>query len=287
LTTTPSTWGWRRRAADALARARVLAPAVSWYQTLLGLRGALASRGKPAPEGPSVPPAQLRVRVGPGHGDVADFLRSGEQHARLVGDLLEERGSSPAAAAPILDFGVGCGRVARHWHGLEVGLHGCDVNRKMVDWCRRNLDGRFDVNELAPPLPYAAGTFGLVYAFSVFTHLPERLQHEWLAEFGRVLRPGGHVLFTTLGEYYVGLDRLTAAERSTFDRGGLVVLFEDHAGESFCSAYHPRAYVEGTLAAGYEYVAHRGGGADEPHDIHLLRKPDGQPTGSTPGGTSG
>jgi SAM-dependent methyltransferase len=240
----------------------------------------MRSRGVSVAAGsPPVPPAQLRVRVGPAHGDLDYFLRTGERHARLVRTLLEQHGEGPEASAPILDFGCGCGRVARHWHGADVGLHGCDVNRRMIEWCRTNLDfGRFDINALAPPLPYADGSFGLAYAFSVFTHLPEPLQHEWLREFGRVLRPGGYLLFSTLGEYYVRLERLTGPERERFDDGRLVVLFEDHAGESFCSAYHPREYVERTLADGFEYLAYRSGDDEEQHDMHLLRKPS-QPTG--------
>jgi SAM-dependent methyltransferase len=284
LSSAPSTWGWRRRAADRLARAHLLGPAVSAYQTALGIRGALSSRRTALPAGPPVPPAQLRVRIGPSHGDLETFLQSGERHARLVRTLLEQNGSDPEAAAPILDFGCGVGRVARHWEGLDVGLHGCDVNRRMIEWCRRSLPGRFDVNQLEPPLPYEDGTFGLAYAFSVFTHLPERLQHSWLQEFKRVLRPGGFLLFSTLGEYYADLDRLTDGERKTFDEGRLVVLFEDHAGESFCSAYHPRPYVEGPLADGFEYVAFRRGDDEENHDMHLLRKPQG--TGGTSAGTS-
>jgi SAM-dependent methyltransferase len=224
-----------------------------------------------------VPPAQLRVRIGPAHGDLDVFLGSGARHADLVRALLREGGSDPAAAAPILDFGCGCGRVARHWYGVDVDLHGCDVNWRMIEWCRQNLPfGQFDVNGLDPPLPYDAGSFGLAYAFSVFTHLPERLQHEWVLEFERVLRPGGYLLFSTLGEYYVGLDRLTERERRDFDEGKLVVLFEGHAGENLCSAYHPPEYVESTLAQGFDYLVHRKGDEREHHDMHLLRnRPDG------------
>jgi SAM-dependent methyltransferase len=277
----PATGGWKRSAANALARTHLLGPAVSAYQTALGLRGALASRRAAAPNGLPVPPAQLRVRIGPSHGDLETFLQSGERHARLVRTLLEENGGSPETAAPILDFGCGVGRVARHWHGAEVQLHGCDVNRRMIEWCRGNLSGRFDVNELEPPLPYDDGTFGLAYAFSVFTHLPERLQHDWVQEFRRVLRPGGYLLFSTLGEYYVGLRRLSESERRDFDAGQLVVLFADHAGESFCSAYHPREYVEQTLGKGFSSLAYRRGDDSETHDMHLLQR-----TGGTSAGTS-
>jgi SAM-dependent methyltransferase len=261
--------------ADLLARAKLLAPVVSLYQTLLGLRGALGSRGHIDADGLPVPPAQMRVRIGPSFGDLDTFLESGERHARLVRSLLEQHGSGPEAAAPILDFGCGCGRVARHWRGLDVDLHGCDVNRRMIEWCRRNLHfGRFEVNRLEPPLPYGNSSMGLAYAFSVFTHLPEQFQLDWIQEFRRILRPGGYLFFSTLGEYYVGLDRLTAAEQQLFDSGRLVVLFEDHAGESFCSAYHPRAYVERTLSDGFAYLGYRRGGADENHDMHLFRKPE-------------
>ena len=269
----PARGGWKRRVANGLARARLLAPAVSLYQTLLAARGALASRRVDAGELP-VPPAQLRVRVGPSFGDLDTFLASGRRHAALVRRLVEEQGAALEASAPVLDFGCGVGRVARHWHGLDLDVHGCDVNRRMIEWCRANLPfGRYDVNELAPPLPYADGSFGLAYAFSVFTHLPEELQHEWIGEFRRVLRPGGYLFFSTLGDYYADLDRLSPEERERFGAGGLVVLFEEHAGESFCSAYHPRSYVEQTLADGFEVAAYERGTDAEQHDMHLLRKP--------------
>jgi SAM-dependent methyltransferase len=270
---TPSNWSWERRIAHALDRAHVLRPAASLYETALGVRDALKTSRRSESGGLPVPPAHLRVKVGPVYGDVEEFLGSGARHADLIRGLLSEFESDPVAAAPILDFGCGCGRMARTWEGLDVDLHGCDINPRLIAWCRRNLPfGRFDVNGLAPPLPYEDEAFGLAYAFSVLTHLPEPLQRECLREFGRVLRPGGFLLLSTLGEYYVGLGRLTEDEQRSFAEGALVVLFENHAGENVCSAYHPRAYVEGTLASGFDYLAYRKGNEREHHDMHLLRR---------------
>ena len=271
---TPSKWGWSRRLAQALDRAHVLGPTVSLYETTLGVRGALKSRHVEPGEGPPIPPAHLRVKVAPAHGDLEEFLTSGERHADLIRRFLADVESDPVAASPILDFGVGCGRVARHWEGLDVDLRGCDVNPRMIDWCRRNMPfGQYAVTGMSPPLPYEDDAFGLAYVLSVFTHLPEALQHEWLGEFRRVLRPGGYLVVSTLGEYYAGLGRLTDDERQTFDQGALVVLFESQAGGNVCSVYHPQAYVEGTLADGFDYLAFRKGTESDHHDMHLLRAP--------------
>ena len=270
---TSAKWGWRRRSADALDRVHVLGPTVSLYETALGVRGAMKARRLTESGGLPVPPAQLRARIAPAQADLNLFLRSGALHADLIRGLLAEARSDPVAAAPILDFGCGCGRIARHWDGLDIDLHGCDVNPRMVDWCRRNLPfGRFEVNGLEPPLPYEDHSFGLAYAFSVLTHLPEQVQHEWLREFERVLRPGGFLIFSTQGEPFVDLNRLTNDEQQRFDNGELVVLFENHAGGNVCSAYHPQVYVEETLARAFDYLVHRTGDEGMLQDLHLLRR---------------
>ena len=87
------------------------------------------------------------------------------------------------------------------------------------------------------------------------------------------LRPGGFLLFTTLGEYYLSLKRLTADEERAFREGNVVVLYEKSAGTSLCSAYHPEAYVRDTLAGDFDVVSFRAATEDGRHDVHLLRKP--------------
>jgi SAM-dependent methyltransferase len=113
------------------------------------------------------------------------------------------------------------------------------------------------VNEIAPPLPYPALSFDFVYGLSVFTHLSEELQHAWMRECQRVLKPEGYLLVSTMGEYYAGLRRLTDSEREAFRNGQVIVLYEGSVGTNLCTVYHPREYVDGTLAAELEPVLFR------------------------------
>jgi SAM-dependent methyltransferase len=77
----------------------------------------------------------------------------------------------------------------------------------------------------------------LIYALSVFSHLDEPLQRAWLAEFRRLLRPGGLLVLSVLGERL--RHRLSAEEQSRFDRGELVVQRPRMAGRNLCTVYHP------------------------------------------------
>jgi SAM-dependent methyltransferase len=94
-----------------------------------------------------------------------------------------------------------------------------------------------------------------------------------MSECLRVLKPGGFLLMSTMGEYYLSRERLSPPEQEAFQRGELVVLYDESAGTSLCSAYHPPAYVHQRLAKEFELAAFRPAADEGRHDIHLLRKP--------------
>jgi SAM-dependent methyltransferase len=161
----------------------------------------------------------------------------------------------------------------RNWSGLPADIHGCDVDPRLVSWCGDHLPfGHFDVNRLSPPLPYPDDRFDLVYALSVFTHLPEALQRAWIAELRRVVRPGGWLLITTHGARYVS--ELTPSERLRFEAGALVVRHEERAGTNVCGAYHPPAWVRSRLTERLELIEHvpEGAAGNPWQDLYLLRR---------------
>jgi SAM-dependent methyltransferase len=93
----------------------------------------------------------------------------------------------------VLDFGCGWGRFLRiFWKDVdEDNLFGCDVNEHVVDLCRDlGVPGRVDHISPRGPLPYGNNAFDFMFAYSVFTHLPEPIHLHWMRELTRVARPG-------------------------------------------------------------------------------------------------
>jgi SAM-dependent methyltransferase len=197
-------------------------------------------------DGLALPPADLRFRVA-GTGNPVAFVQGGQRAVKTVIQLL------PNLQGDVLDFGCGCGRVLRQWENAGVRLHGIDPDAAAMAWCRANLPFvRVERNASHPPVPFATEAFDLIYAFSVFTHMTEDLQRAWLAEFQRLLKPEGNLIFSTHGAYY--LSKLTARERFRFRNGEMVVRFSAAAGSNLCNTYHPEAFVR-RMVKGWQVAA--------------------------------
>jgi SAM-dependent methyltransferase len=207
-----------------------------------------------ATDGLPVPPAELRHLVALTE-SAADFFEVGKMCAAQVRDSLAKAGTSVEQAGAILDFGCGCGRVIRHFPSKDpIGQprHGTDLNPRLVQWCQENLPfGTFGVNGLEPPLTYDNGAFGLVYSFSVFTHLPEAVGLAWIQELRRILRPGGYLGFSVMDESHLPPD---AGMRAQFAAGRLAIREDAKPGENLYGVYHPPTYVRETLARGFEVM---------------------------------
>jgi SAM-dependent methyltransferase len=229
--------------------------------------------------GLALPPARLRVLVA-GTAEIDRFLHSGKVQAEYLRQLLGQAHSPLEEMDAVLDFGCGCGRIARWFSDLSgPQFHGCDYNGELVKWCDANLDF-IDVctTSLEPPLPYPDARFDFLYAFSVFTHLSIELAESWIEELQRVIKPGGLMWFTIHGESY--RERLLPEQQARFDNGEIVVWLPEIEGTNMCGAYWPETSVAGMLGRQFEILAHFDPRADPAtaertllaHDSYLVRR---------------
>ena len=263
----------RNTALRTLDRMSLLAPVYRAYERVRSLRG--SEDGEVDARGLPVPPPRLRFEVA-GTTGLEWVLDSGRQQAGIIRSAAERNGAPLESAGSLLDFGCGCGRVLRHWAGLEgPAIHGSDYNERLVGWCGANLPFvTASVNELTPPLRYEDEQFDLVYAISVFTHLPHDLERAWIDDLGRIAAPGGLLLLTTHGDSYA--DRLDAGERAIYDSGEPVVRWPAVAGSNLCTTFHPESYVRARLAPGLELLEHVPDGGtlgSREQDLVVFRKP--------------
>jgi cyclopropane fatty-acyl-phospholipid synthase-like methyltransferase len=83
----------------------------------------------------------------------------------------------------------------------EFNVSGADINQDNVSWCQSNLPAVRTIQTSAlPPFAFVANEFDLVFAISVFTHLPKVAMFAWLDEISRVTVSGGVVILTTHGD---------------------------------------------------------------------------------------
>jgi SAM-dependent methyltransferase len=210
-----------------------------------------------------LPPAALRHRVGP-NSSRAEFLHVGALCASDLSGVYAGLGRDPAGDRRWLDFGCGCGRVARHLlakgalERLGIGAlsplayTGVDVDRRQIAWVARHLSGRFEAIPKAPPTPLPEAAFDVVFTISVFTHLDEGMQEAWLDELARLLRPGGLLLATTHApEIARTSPGVTAEELSRLAERGF--LFRPSVGPfNEQSAFHSRSYLLSTWSRRFE-----------------------------------
>src|SRR5262249_2280595 len=119
----------------------------------------------------------------------------------------------------VLDLGCGSGRTARvltRELRAPGSYDGLDVVPGSIAWCRKRYRRRTRApfiftwadlhNTLYNPggvrsasssrLPYPAGSFDLVFAISLFTHLLQSSADHYIGEAKRTLAPGGRMLLT-------------------------------------------------------------------------------------------
>ena len=112
----------------------------------------------------------------------------------------------PLSGRSVLDFGCGYGRLLRlmYYYNPPSQIWGVDPWTRSIELCREaGMLGNFAVSDYLPrDLPVKDARFGLIYAFSVFTHLSERATKQALSTLRRYVEDDGLCVITIRPKEY-------------------------------------------------------------------------------------
>lgn len=218
-------------------------------------------------------------------------------------DVLDLHGIRIGPDWIILDFGSCWGRISRFFMRdvPKKNIQGVDVEKEFVDICNNLFDSdAFSVCQAMPPLELVNSSVNMICAYSVFSHLSKAAFLAWLREFGRILKPGGIVAFTTRSEGFLDYCASLNSRRSELSRyqlalattvGGDTDLRQRyHAGEFvfvsdqgvsgggsmnesfYGEAFIPQAYVRNHLDNEFEILDYKSIGRVYDQALFVLRK---------------
>lgn len=151
-------------------------------------------------KGLPLPPENLRMDYSR---DDKKYKRSGSETAKEIRSILDDYNVNMGQMDRFMEWGCATGRVLRQFSGEAMGseVWGVDQHERSIRWNKENLSPpfRFLTCTDYPYLPFEDQSLDLVYGISVFTHI-EHLIDSWLMEIRRILREGGHAIFTVHDE---------------------------------------------------------------------------------------
>jgi SAM-dependent methyltransferase len=185
------------------------------------------------------------------HPDMERFFATGR---KIVSEAIDGSPVAPSGNAKAVEIGSGLGRVCLALTDRFDKVTGVDISPEMVQRAREFVpDARvsFLIGDGASLSGVDDGSADLVLSFTVFQHIPDvEVIERYIAEAGRVLRPGGLFVFqwnNGRAATYWSLRRIVLA---ALQRSGLKSeRYRRHAPE-FLGSKVPLERIRGALARG-------------------------------------
>ena len=211
-------------------------------------------------------PPQYLVQAFTSVPDRVAGVRKGEETAHFILDYCTKAGRPLGGDDRFLDFGCGSGRVLRHMPRLaDVDVIGTDLYADAITWCRRFLPtGTFIDGQERPSLPVEDNSVDVMLALSVLTHLDEELCRSWLADWKRMLKPGGLAFVTAHSDGLIASNFAHVPQRQEQVRTGMQenggVWFDDSAAwkgifpDIYQTTYHSEEHIRSVWGSIMEII---------------------------------
>jgi SAM-dependent methyltransferase len=222
-----------------------------------------------------LPPRKLQIRVVGSYNP--RFYESAFSICDDLDAVLSGAGRSLKDFRRILDWGCGCGRMTRAFRTRlpSSERYATDIDPEAIDWLKQNYGqvADFRLAPHHPPTSYADGLFDFVLGLSIFTHLPEDMQFEWLGELERITSPGGYLILTTSGA-----NNIDPATRGILEEKGFFYSDVFNYGRSiglpdfYQNTFHTPAYIRREWSRFFEVVDILPARVEAHQDAVLLRR---------------
>lgn len=130
--------------------------------------------------------------------DPSEFYKTGAREVETVLSYIKSLGISPDFNGSALDFGCGAGRLTQALAARFCGAVGIDISEKMITLAREYNqfpDSCRYISNGSNSLPLADGAFSFAYSSIALQHIDPHCVENYIAEFLRVLKPGGVLVF--------------------------------------------------------------------------------------------
>ena len=150
----------------------------------------------------------------------------------MIDDFADRCGR--ARLGRVVDVGCGAGRMSAYLADRGLDVMGVDLSPGMISLARRSHPGLHFAVGTSHQLPVQSGTLGGLFAWYSLIHDAPDLLAPIIAEFARVLRPGGWLLTAFQAGDGQRIDRSSAYGRSVtmtnyrHDADRVSELLEDH-----------------------------------------------------------
>jgi SAM-dependent methyltransferase len=135
---------------------------------------------------------------------LGEYFDRGRLDAEQAIAVMRSLGHDPETSS-VLEFAAGYGRVTRHIH--LPNFMASDIHADAIPFLQETFGVDAQRSSEAPDLFNPGRKFDFIFVLSLFSHLSDHVFGPWLKKLYSLLKPGGHLMFTTYGVSGAAMDK--------------------------------------------------------------------------------